>query len=318
MITGIQNPTLGSPTSGLERRLSLRRRQDIVAVPQIFSGQKLWAVKDPVTLRYFHLSEEEYWVWQALDGESSLAAIQAKFEKQFAPRRLTFTQLQAFLGVLHQEGLILADAPGQTEELLIRGRKLKRTKMLGALSNILALRFRGVDPERFLDWLLAQCGWLISGWSVAACLLIVFAAVSLVVTKFDILVSRLPEFDSFLTPSTVIWLSVALAVTKVLHELGHALTCRYIDAECHELGLLLLVFTPCLYCNVSDAWMISSKWRRAAIGAAGVCVELVLAGLGHLAVVVQRTGAVQHALLQYHAGGFDQHAVFQRKSAAAV
>src|SRR5262249_35738600 len=59
---------------------------------------------------------------------------------------------------------------------------------------------------------------------------------------------------------------------------GHALTCRHFGAECHELGFMLLVFTPCLYCNVSDSWMLESKWRRAAIGAAGVCVELVLAG----------------------------------------
>jgi len=281
MTAATHNPP-GGTVSGLERRLALRRRQDIVAVPQIFSGQKLWAVKDPVTLRYFHLRDEEFWVWQALDGVSSLAAIQEKFEKYFAPRRLTFMQLQSFLGVLHQEGLILADAPGQTRELLTRGRKLKRTKVLGALSNILALRFRGVDPQRFLDWLLDSWGWLISGWSLAVCLAIVFAAVSLVVTKFDLLLSRLPEFDSFLTPSTVIWLSVALAVTKVLHELGHALTCRYFGAECHELGFMFLVFTPCLYVNVSDSWMIVSKWRRAAIGAAGVGVELVLAGVATL------------------------------------
>ena len=45
------------------------------------------------------------------------------------------------------------------------------------------------------------------------------------------------------------------------------------------MGLLLLVFTPCLYCNVSDSWMIENKWQRAAVGAAGVFVELVLAAV---------------------------------------
>jgi putative peptide zinc metalloprotease protein len=66
-------------------------------------------------------------------------------------------------------------------------------------------------------------------------------------------------------------------VTKVLHELGHALSCKHFGGECHELGVMLLVFTPCLYCNVSDSWMLPSKWRRIAITAAGMCVELVLA-----------------------------------------
>ncbi len=40
---------------------------------------------------------------------------------------------------------------------------------------------------------------------------------------------------------------------------------------------MLLVFTPALYCNVSDSWMLPSKWHRAFIGAAGMYVEMFLA-----------------------------------------
>jgi len=42
---------------------------------------------------------------------------------------------------------------------------------------------------------------------------------------------------------------------------------------------MLLVLTPCLYCNVSDSWTLANKWHRAAIGAAGIYVELILATL---------------------------------------
>ena len=42
---------------------------------------------------------------------------------------------------------------------------------------------------------------------------------------------------------------------------------------------MLLVFTPCLYCNVSDAWMLPSKWQRAAVSAAGMYVELAVAAV---------------------------------------
>ncbi len=68
-----------------------------------------------------------------------------------------------------------------------------------------------------------------------------------------------------------------LSGTKVLHEFGHGLACKRLGGECHELGLMFLVLTPCLYCNVSDSWMIPGKWRRAAVGAAGMYCELVLA-----------------------------------------
>ena len=72
---------------------------------------------------------------------------------------------------------------------------------------------------------------------------------------------------------------VALAGAKVLHELGHGLACKHFGGECHQIGLMLLVFTPCLYCDTSDSWMVRSKWQRAAIGAAGMAVELVLASV---------------------------------------
>ncbi len=122
--------------AGFEQRLALRRRADIEAVPQTFAGRAYWAIKDPVRLKYFHLNDEEYCVFEALDGTASLAGIREKFERRFAPRRLALAQIQSFLGQLHHEGLILADAPGQSHELLeaatencagVRGRPTSRT-----------------------------------------------------------------------------------------------------------------------------------------------------------------------------------------------
>ena len=268
-----------SQTNPSERPLALRRRCDLEAVPQTFAGRAYWAVKDPVRLKYFHLNDEEYCVFEALDGTASLAGIRETFERRFAPRRLALSQIQTFLGQLHQEGLILADAAGQSYELLERGRTQRRRTWVANFSNLLAIRFRGIDPQRLLDWLSPRCRWLFTQGAFVAALLIVTAALALVASNFDVVTARVPDLGALLDPSTVLCLSAALALTKVLHELGHALACRQFGGECHEMGLLLLVFTPCLYCNVSDAWMIESKWKRAAIGAAGVCVELVLAGV---------------------------------------
>jgi len=40
---------------------------------------------------------------------------------------------------------------------------------------------------------------------------------------------------------------------------------------------MLLVFTPTLYCNVSDMWMVRDKWKRMIVSAAGIWVELLIA-----------------------------------------
>ncbi len=70
-----------------------------------------------------------------------------------------------------------------------------------------------------------------------------------------------------------------MGCVKVLHEFGHGLSCKKFGGECHEMGVMLLVFTPCLYCNVSDSWMLPNKWQRVFIGAAGMYVELILASI---------------------------------------
>src|SRR5262245_53433079 len=43
------------------------------------------------------------------------------------------------------------------------------------------------------------------------------------------------------------------------------------------MGLMFLAVTPCLYCNVTDSWMLPGRRERILISAAGVIAELVLA-----------------------------------------
>ncbi|MEZ6094343.1 MAG: biotin/lipoyl-binding protein [Pirellulaceae bacterium] len=90
---------------------------------------------------------------------------------------------------------------------------------------------------------------------------------------------KLPHFQDFFAGRNWFLLAVVLAVTKVGHEFGHGLACKRFGGQCHEMGLMLLVFTPCLYANVSDGWMLPSKWKRILISAAGMYVELLMASL---------------------------------------
>lgn len=242
-------------------------------------GRIVWVVKDPVAMRYYQLREEEYFVLRQLDGRTSSDAIVERFGRRFAPRQLEPLRLQAFLARLHREGMVVSLAQGQGHELFARRKKLVRREWFEMLSNILALRFRGVDPQRLLNRLAPATAWMFSRWFFIASLMLMTAALGLVIVHFETLRERLPDFQAFFSAGNLLWLAAAVALAKVLHELGHALACRHFGGECHEIGVMLLVFTPCLYCNVSDAWMMTNKWRRIAIGAAGMWVEMMLASI---------------------------------------
>ncbi len=265
--------------SAAARPVALRMRPDLSVHAHKYGSERYWVVKDPVALAYFHLRDEEHAILRMLDGRTSLAEIKRRFEQAFAPLQMSLDQLQAFLGRLHRSGLVVGDAPGQGEQLRLRGARRRRRELLGAWSNVLAIRFRGVDPEPLLGWLYPTCRWLFSFWFLAACFLAAAAAATLVAVQFDVLRSRLPDFHAFFTARNLVFLALALALAKVVHELGHGLTCKHFGGECHEIGVMFLVFTPCLYCNVSDSWMLSDKRQRIAITAAGIVVEVMLASL---------------------------------------
>jgi len=265
--------------SSTTRPVGLRRRGDLVATRQSYQGQTWWVVKDPISLAYFRFRPEEYALLDMLDGQASLETLKARFEERFPPRRITLEELARFVATLHRSGLVIGDRPGQGPQLFERRRQRIWRQWMAWLANIMSMRFRGIDPDRLLDRLDPWFGWLFSIPALVAVTVLATSAVLLVLVNFEVFRSKLPEFHQFFATGNWLWLAVALGVTKVLHEFGHGLSCKHFGGECHEMGMMLLVFTPCLYCDVSDSWMLPSKWQRAAIGAAGMYVELIIASL---------------------------------------
>jgi putative peptide zinc metalloprotease protein len=265
--------------SSTTRPVGLRRRGDLVTNRQVHQGQAWWVVKDPIALSYFRFRPEEYALLDMLDGAVSLEELKTRFEARFPPRRITVEELSRFIATLHRSGLVIGDRPGQGPQLFERRRQRIWKQWMAWLANIMSMRFRGIDP----DWLLTKLdpwfGWLFTPPAIVAALCFVASAVLLVLVNFDVFRSKLPDFHQFFASGNWLYLAVALAVTKILHEFGHGLSCKHYGGECHEMGMMLLVFTPCLYCDVSDSWMLPSKWKRAAIGAAGMYVEVIIASI---------------------------------------
>ncbi len=214
-----------------------------------------------------------------LDGKTSLQQIKERFQAEFAPQRITLQDLQQFVGMLHRSGLVISDATGQGRQLRRRGDEKKKKEILGKLANIFALRFRGIDPEKILNFLNPFTWWLFTPTAIFFVALFGISALLLVGVNFQEFRTKLPTFEQFFAADNWIFLGATMASVKILHEFGHGLSCKRYGGECHEMGFMFLVFTPCLYCNVSDSWMLPNKWHRVFIGAAGMYVELILASI---------------------------------------
>ena len=72
-------------------------RQDLQFRPQRVGGHPYWCVKDPVSLEYFHLKEEEFGILKMLDGRVGIEEVTSRFHRTFGPLRISLALLQGFL-----------------------------------------------------------------------------------------------------------------------------------------------------------------------------------------------------------------------------
>lgn len=258
------------------RPLAVRRRADLVLAPR--GDDDSWVVKDPIGLRYYCLSAAEHFVLVQLDGRVTLDEIRRRLLQRYPDDAWEPADLQRLLERLYAEGLLVRDGvPAPSQHNAVRRRPAR--SWLGLLLGLLAIRLAAFDPERLLQRVYPKLRWLFSPWLVGAALLSASGMVLLVGLHWRSIVPRLPELRQILAAENLIALMLAIGLTKIVHEFGHALACKHFGGECHEMGLLLLAFIPSMYCNVSDSWMLSGRWRRAAVAAGGVYFETLLACL---------------------------------------
>lgn len=286
----VTTPT--ATNSSADRPVNLRWRPDVRLRRQKYNGQTYWVAKDPLSLKYFRFSQLECFIVRQLDGKTSLGEMQRRFQDEFAPQVLSLHDLLSFLGQLHQSGLTISDSPGQGDFLWQRRDKANREKWRRMLTNPFAIRLPAFDPQRMLDRLYPAVRFFFSSWTVAAGLLVMVAALVLVLSRLDEFRSRSVGLSELLSVENWGWLALAIAGTKILHEFGHALTARHFRCECHEMGVMLLCFTPAVYTNVTDAWILPNKWSRIAISAAGIYVELLIAAVATFVWWFTAPGAV--------------------------
>lgn len=255
-------------------------RPDLEINEQTFQGRTYYVLKDPVTLRYFRFQREEYAIIQALDGTRDMAGVHEALSAAFPGLETTPEDVARFVNQLAVANLLLIEHTDRAARLFEQRRRKREAFVKGVTSNILFVKIPVFDPDELFTRLY---GWLRPIWTrtffVLLCAMAV-GAVTLVISRWDEAASKAPQF---FTLHNLPYLWLAIVIVKALHEFGHGLTCKHFGGEVHELGWLFLVFTPCFYCNVSDAWMIPHKRGKLLVTAAGVLTEVFFASIATFA-----------------------------------
>lgn len=291
------NPSQSSLTPSNRRPIPLQVRPDLKIERIEYQGVAYWVVKEPVGLKYYRLQTEQYEVLFLLNGERSLEEIRDELLRILPTVRLQMSDIQHLITDLHQKGLVHSNRAGQGAALLKQKKDNTKKKFWQTLKSLLYLRLPGWDPERTLTFLDPIAGWLFK--PIGLILMTLFAISSWIVLgiRFNDFTAQIPEFQQFFGWPNMIYLWVTLACCKICHEFGHGLSCKVYGGECHEMGVMLLCFSPCLYCDVSDSWTLKNKWKRIMIGAAGMYIEVIISGIAIYLWASTKTGLMHHLCL---------------------
>ncbi len=233
-----------------------------------------WVVKDPVQLNYFFLDQIQHWLFERMNGSFSLKETQQAFGDAFSGAKISEQQLLNFCARLSRDGLLSESLSG--EKLSQRQQQQKKRSLHKLPLSLMAVRLPGLNAGSVITLANLLFGWIFS----PLCVLIAFAWLAVAfcfgIQFFDDIVWALPSLAN-VGFADIVMLMFCVSAVKVVHELAHAVCCRRMGAECKEIGLMFLVFSPCLYCNVTDSWMLPNKWKRIAVAAAGIYMELLIA-----------------------------------------
>lgn len=97
------------------------------------------------------------------------------------------------------------------------------------------------------------------------------------------------------------WMLPVIVMVKAAHELAHAYAAKAGGAAVNSLGVAVILLLPMPYANVTDAWRLNRRGRFR-VAAAGVGLELLVAGLALLGWSLSPPGPGRNACLVLSTG----------------
>lgn len=274
-------PGLSAPTasdSPVPRLSPLRDELILHAGPANRDGSPSWTLEDPLRGLFFRIG----WAEMAMLSRWSLgeaAKIVAEIN-QTLPLTVEERDVQYFSRFLQANSLTRASGD---EALAQFGRQLAGTQTSvwrKLLKNYLFFRIPLWHPDRFLTATLPKVEPFFSRWFFKLTLMAALLGLFLAGRQWE---TFKHTFLHFFTLEGAALAGITLCFTKVLHELGHAYTCKRFGARVATMGVAFLVMMPVLYTDTSGAWKLTRHRQRMAIGAAGMLTELTLAAWATLA-----------------------------------
>lgn len=297
-MTAVQNSGHGTPSSTVFNEswhrvsgLVFRLRAHLGFHRHSYRGVLWFVLGDPSGDRYHRFTPRTHELIQRIDGTSTVEEIWTDACAALGDEAPTQAEMIGLLAQLHGADALVGETSPDVQEVFRRYATMKRRKLVGKLMSPLFMQFSILDPERFLVRTMRWVRWVFAWQGLLLWCSVVGMGAALLAMNFEELTEGFTDRVFATQNLVVLWF--VYPVIKVLHEFGHAYTVKHYGGEVHDLGVLLMIFMPLPFVDASSASTFREKRQRVAVGAAGIVVELFLAGLAMLVWVTVEEGVVR-------------------------
>jgi len=272
------------PTSLKTSRIvakGLRRpkfRSDIRISEQTLLGEKTYVVKIPETNIYNRYGSTEYELLTLCDGTRTAAEVATAWNRARPQEPLDEAQVMEFLDSA-QPGLWEQSVGERNLAILERIRDERKSRV--DQSSVLYISFKAWDPDRTLTKLDPYFSWMFTRGFVVFSIALFITSAYLLARDWARVQSDTMALYSFENKTAydmwVFWF--LLLLLGAIHEFGHGLTCKHFGGEVHQMGFLLIYFTPAFFTDTTDSVLCDRASRRQWVLFAGIWIELVVCGI---------------------------------------
>lgn len=257
-------------------RSRVRLLPGVEMVRQMFRGEPWYVVCDKLGHRFFRIRPAAYrFVCYLEEAETVEDAWERALEidPHDAPGQGEVIQL---LSQLYQAGLLRSDQVADIDALEEAKKTEDAQKRKQRAASFLFFKIPIFNPDPLLRRTLSLFAWLFTPFGAILWFAVFLWGLQALIDNWSGFVD---QSQSILGLSNLPYLYLSLAITKILHEFGHAYACRRYGREVPEMGIMLLVFNPIPYMDASSCYAFPRKYQRVIVGIAGMAVELFIAAI---------------------------------------
>ena len=250
-------------------------RSDLRISEQTFAGEQSFVVRVAETSSYNRFGATEYELLTLCDGTRTRTEVAAAWNESHPDASLSEGEIAEFLDDAEPE--IWEQSAGEKNLAVLERIRDERKSRIDQ-SSMLYISFKAWDPNRTLAKMDPYLGWMFTrGFVIFSSALFITAAYFIAGDWSQIQRDTVALYTFSGKTAYDIWVFwILLFCLGGIHELGHGLTCKHFGGDVHQMGFLLIYFTPAFFTDTTDIMLFDRIGRRQWVLFAGIWIEMVV------------------------------------------